>query len=93
MTCTVDSAQVVGGAMRLQWTLANDSLSRLVAPHLYRRTGITTTDLGVAWPDSSRRVAIADGAISSGATTPGTSAGRRTPRRHHGAVTRTIGAP
>ena len=94
MTCTVDSAQVVGGAMRLQWTLANDSLSRLVAPHVYRRTGITTTDLGVAWPDSSRRVAIADGAISSGATYTwyigwSAHAGADTT----GAVTRTIGAP
>lgn len=66
MTCTVDSAQVVGGAMRLQWTLANDSLSRLVAPHVYRRTGITTTDLGVAWPDSSRRVRAVDPGIVGG---------------------------
>lgn len=68
MSCTVDSAQVVGGAMRLQWTLANDSLSRLVAPHVYRRTAIATTDLGVAWPDSSRRVRLVDPGVVGGNT-------------------------
>ncbi len=94
MSSTVDSAEVVGGVMRLRWTLANDSLSWLAPPHVYRRSLLSTTDLGVAWPDSARQVAIADAGIASGSSYTwwigwNSHAGTDTT----GVVTRTIGAP
>lgn len=67
MSSAVDSALVYGGAVRLQWTLADDSLSYLEPPLVSRWSAATGwVSLASVWPDSARRVRFADFAVATG---------------------------
>jgi hypothetical protein len=67
MDATVDSAFVAGGAMHLQWTLGDDSLSWIARPAVGRRIpGGSWVELAPVWPDSARRVRYLDASIAGG---------------------------
>jgi hypothetical protein len=67
MPSSVDSAYVFAGFAHLQWTLANDSLSVVAQPGLWRRTNATGWQLLTnLWPDEQRQVRFVDTTLVGG---------------------------
>lgn len=67
MPSSVDSAYAAGGVARLRWTFANDSLSWVEPPVVWRQSTLQGwMALGVSWPDEQRHVVFTDPTFVSG---------------------------